>query len=115
MTFKRKLVAAVFVASLFGAEHAHAADTISPIVSGMVIDTKEDLLQQVEVRVKSLGPGMCSTRITFANESTHLGAPPLVWSNWFKLSPAVSGGAYSVDLSPECDGDVIGEIKYVAD
>jgi hypothetical protein len=89
-----------------------AAEVVAPAVDGMLIDTKDNVLQQVRIRVKSFGPGFCAVRIIFAGKIHSISAPPLTWSSWTAIGPAVNGGAYDLDFTPECDTGALGEVKY---
>lgn len=93
--------------------HSRNEMTTSPIADGMIINTRDKVLQQVEVRVKSFGPGFCQVSVTFADEPHSFSAPPLSWSDWFKLAPAVNGGSYRLGFEPGCDTGAIGEIRYL--
>jgi hypothetical protein len=92
---------------------AKAGEVTLPIVDGMTLSTKAGLLQQVEVRAKSMGPGLCEVRVQFAGGTeVAVAAPPLVWSSWQKLSPAVAGGSYALAFTAKCDTGAIGEVRF---
>lgn len=99
--------------SIFHINFALAKEVTEPLPEGVnrTIQTA-NTLHQVRLRLKSLGPGFCSTRVLFANNIYNFGAPPLTWSNWYKLEPAVAGVAVDISISSQCDGQVLGEIKY---
>lgn len=87
-----------------------------PIVNGMVLDIGG--LQHVEVRLKSLGTGFCSTTVTLGSGSKarrhNLSAPPHTWSRWYKLNPAVAGIGISLSMSENCSTNVIGQVRFFA-
>lgn len=90
----------------------NAAEVVAPVIDGMLIDTNDNVLQQVKMRVKSFGPGICAVRVIFAGKIHSFAAPPLTWSSWMPIGPAVNGGAYDLDFAPECDTGALGEVKY---
>ncbi|MGE0184146.1 MAG: hypothetical protein AB7F91_17920 [Parvularculaceae bacterium] len=93
---------------------AAAAEVTEPLPEGQNRTLQiANTLHQVAIRLKSLGPGICSTKVLFSNEVYHYGAPPGIWSNWFKLSPAVAGVSVDISIAAECDGLVVGEVKYI--
>lgn len=89
-----------------------AEEVTVPAVDGMIIDTQDNLLQQVNIRLKAFGPGVCAVRVSFADKEVGFLAPPLVWSDWFVIGPAVSGGTYKLGFSVDCDTGAIGEVRY---
>lgn len=89
-----------------------ATEIVVPAVDGMMIDTQDNLLQRVKIHLKSLGPGACAVRISFADKEEGFLAPPLKWSNWYEIGPAVSGGSYKLGFTEDCDTGALGEIKY---
>ena len=91
---------------------AEAAQITVPAVDGMIINTEPDALQHVKIRLKSFGPGFCQVRVILAGQVHSLAAPPAKWSSWYPIGPAVSGGAYSLNFSPQCGTGALGEIRY---
>lgn len=91
-----------------------AKQTTSQLVDRMVIHLKPGLLQQIEVRAKSFGPGFCEVRVTFLDKQVVIVGPPLTWSTWTKVGPAVTGGSRNVGFTPKCDTDALGEVRYEA-
>ena len=91
---------------------AEAAEITVPAVDGMIINTEPAALQRVKIRLKSFGPGFCKVRVILAGQVHSLAAPPMKWSSWHPIGPAVTGGAYSLSFSPQCDTGALGEIKY---
>jgi hypothetical protein len=91
---------------------AFATDIIQPALDGMILELKPDVLQQVDIRVQSFGPGLCQVTVTLAGSTHSLAAPPLTWSNWFPIGPGLSGGAHSLGFSPGCDTGAQGQVRY---
>ena len=89
-----------------------AGEIVNPVVDGMTI-TLGDYVQQVEVRAKSFGPGMCQVEFSIDGESYGFLAPPLTWSPWTKAGPAfIRKRTVKIGFSQGCDTGAIGEIKY---
>jgi hypothetical protein len=93
-------------------ESVHAEEVVLPAVDGLIVKTKAAVLQQVKLRLKTFGPGFCDVRVVFAGQVQSVVAPPLYWSNWLPIGPAVSGGAYELAFSPQCDTGALGEVKF---
>lgn len=92
---------------------AWGGEVTEPLLDGMVIEGKANTLQQVSIRVKSFGPGLCEVEITFHDQRLRLPAPPLTWSSWYSIGGAFNGGAYAIGFSPLCDTGALGQVKYI--
>jgi hypothetical protein len=90
-----------------------ASARVFPAVDGMLIHGHKNHWQQLEVRAKSFGPGICQTRIIFMGSIVDIPAPPLTWSGWFKVGPPFAGSAHNLAFESVCDTGSIGEVKYV--
>ena len=106
----------VAAATSIPAAYAKAdSEVVQPAINDQVIDTADGVLQIVKIRLKSFGPGFCQVTVGFAGSSYSLAAPPLTWSPWFDVGPAVSGGAYKLEFAPGCDTGALGEVKFWSD
>lgn len=92
---------------------AQAAQVTSVATDGIKLSLGNHW-QQVELRVKSMGPGACAIKYSLGNgNNLEVLAPPLVWSKWLKF-PVTYGGSTHVTLREHvvCDTGVIAEIRY---
>jgi hypothetical protein len=94
---------------------ASTNSTISVVVDGMILNLRPSHFQRVKIRLMSMGPGGCVTRVIIAGDYRELPAPPLVWSNWYEIGPAFSGGAHALTFQPLCDTGALGEVMYDAE
>lgn len=93
--------------------HAQAGtETTVPVVNGMLIEMEPGVLQTLKIRVQSLGPGFCAVRVRFADSTVNLSAPPLSWSDWFSVGPAIDGSSHSLSFAPQCSTGAVGEARY---
>lgn len=97
---------------LFYTISAKAAEKILPVIDGMTIKADKNSLQLVKIRVKSFGPGFCGVFINFAGKNKQVSAPPLSWSDWIPLDPAIAGGTYTLGFTAQCDTGALGEVKF---
>ncbi len=88
--------------------------TIVPLVDGMTITTKEGVIAPISVRVQSLGPGFCASRVSVGDHSVEVLAPPLTWSDWYEVTSVFSSISHTVSKTVLCDTDIIGEVRYYA-
>lgn len=108
----RKISFVVMLVFCFGMKNAYAELVIEALPEGeRVLDTA-NTLHQVEVRLQSLGTGVCQTNVQLGNELHNLLAAFGGMSSWYRLSPAVSGVAIKIKMWPGCDANVVGEVRY---
>src|SRR5690606_38421674 len=84
------------------------SERVFPAVDGMLIRGHPKFLQQLRIRAKSLGPGVCATRVGFVDSVIDIAAPPLTWSDWYAIGPAFQGTTESLKFAPQCDTGSIG-------
>jgi hypothetical protein len=89
--------------------------TTSVVVDGMILNLRPSHFQRVKIRLTSMGPGGCVTRVILAGDYRELPAPPFVWTNWYEIGPAFSGGAHALTFQPLCDTGSLGEVMYDAE
>ncbi|EGQ7945946.1 TPA: hypothetical protein N3C02_004224 [Vibrio parahaemolyticus] len=95
---------------------ALAEKTVTPLIDGMILNLKENQLQTLEIKLKNIGNGgVCVTTIEFADTLTTLIALPEFPDKWTQLEPAVMGGVRKISLKPQCDAEVIGEVRFYSD
>ncbi len=106
---------AVLLAIVLASQSVQAsilAKRVIPLIKGMTITTG-DYVSNVEFRVKSLGPGMCTVEVSAgAKETKRLLSPPLTWSSWQILSAHLGSVKYILDYKIGCDTDVLVEVRY---
>lgn len=85
--------------------------TIVPLVSGMTITTA-DVVGNVEVRAKSLGPGFCGVKISGGGRNIGIAAPPAAWSSWFNLVSHMNKSIFKVEGEIICDTGALMEVRY---
>jgi hypothetical protein len=96
-----------------GASSACAGEVTQQIVDGMIVEGKPNTLQQIQIRLKSFGPGFCGVDLQFLDSHEKIAAPPLVWSRWFPFGGAFNSGSHALGFSEDCDTGAIGEVKYI--
>ncbi len=91
---------------------ANGTEVTVPASDGMLIDGADGVLQQVKIQLQSFGPGFCEVRVSLDGKQQVFAAPPLTWSDWFPIGPAISGGAYALQFAPQCDTGALGNVRY---
>lgn len=106
-----------FLATLFVLATPVWADdgiTVVPLIDGMTITTEEGVVAPISVRVQSLGPGFCASRISVGAHSAEILAPPLTWSEWHEVTSSVGSISQVVTKTVLCSTDIVGEVRYYA-
>lgn len=86
--------------------------TTSPLVSGMSIRTA-DVVGNVKVRAKSLGPGFCAVSISATGGGrSNFMAPPLTWSPWATLYSHLGASSALLSAQADCDTGALFEVQY---
>ena len=108
----KRILSTFIVCTCLSSAHLYSDEIVSPVVDGMTLQLG-DYVQEVKVRVKSLGPGFCGTVFTLQTTETQFLAPPFVWSDWISLEPFSFGkNTMKLGLRVVCDTGVIAEVKY---
>jgi hypothetical protein len=94
-----------------GAYASDSAKTVVPLIDGMVITTA-NVVANVEVHGKSMGPGLCSINVRSGAASIVYSAPPLVWGTWVTLFSHVGTVTSHVNFDINCDTGAILELQY---
>lgn len=109
----RRIALLVAASILAAASFVYAGQVTQQIVDGMIIEGKPNTLQQIQIRLKSFGPGFCGVDLRFLDSHEKIAAPPLSWSGWFPFGGAFSNGSHALGFSEDCDTGAIGEVKYI--
>ena len=89
-----------------------AEQVVYPVIDGMTLNLG-NYVQRIEVRAKSLGPGFCGVRFTFAGDSSGFLAPPFRWSSWTPVGPAYLGPTRgSLGYTVVCDTGAIAQVRF---
>lgn len=99
------------VYAVSSASTAASVQRIVAFVDGMTIKTG-DVIANVEVRAKSVGPGMCGVTFTGGGGSTQFLAPPIAYSPWTVLTSHTGAISMRISHSVVCDTGVIAEIRF---
>ena len=84
---------------------------VESLVDGMTITTS-DSVANVEVRGKSLGPGLCAVEYSTSGGSVSFDAPPLAFSDWNVLASHIGSVTYTISERAICDTGVVSEVRY---
>jgi hypothetical protein len=84
---------------------------MGPLISGMSISTG-DVIGNVHVRAKSMGPGFCAVTINGGSGFTQFLAPPGFWSPWTQLFSHIGRSQAIINTTIGCDTGAIFEIRY---
>lgn len=91
---------------------SNASEITSPVTDGMTLKLG-NVVQQVKVRAKSMGPGACAVTFELHGESTNFLASPLTWSPWTEIGPGFTGpSTQTLSYTVGCDTGAIAEVKY---
>ncbi|MFH4675337.1 hypothetical protein [Vibrio alginolyticus] len=86
-----------------------AKKTTLPFVEGMIVDMG-GVLSGIELRAKSLGPGMCVITFSIDKDRLLISAPPLKWSKWETITTGQN--SYRITSEKGCDTGFIAEVRY---
>lgn len=113
---KRKIFQHIFLVSFFWSSCVFASNSpkkvVVPLIDGMVLKLG-NVVQQIEVRAKSMGPGKCAVEISAEDETIGILAPLTKMSDWKKVGPAFLGeGSAKMGFRIICDTGAIGQVRY---
>lgn len=108
----KRRIATLCIIALGVSFESQAKDIVTALVDGMIISGDENILQHIEVRAKSFGPGLCETHISFIGETVAIAAPPHKWSDWKQLGPAISGTSEKIGFRSVCETGSNGQVRY---
>lgn len=75
--------------------------------------TVANVVATVEVRAKSMEPGVCGVEFsTNFNDQIVFLAPPAIWSPWTFLASHTGTATYKVSADVQCDTDALMEVRF---
>jgi hypothetical protein len=109
--FTRQVCAFAALSLLSFASYGQSHQVTQSLYDGFVVSTG-NVVAPVEVRAKSLGPGLCAVEITGGAQTVRLDAPPLAWSGWTTLYNSIGESEQSINVSSLCDTGAVFEVRY---
>lgn len=106
---------AIFLLALFAnvavASSAAAEKAVVPFIDGMSITT-DNVSATIEVRARSLGPGLCATRFVTGTHAVDILAPLTDWSDWQELTAHFGSVSFSISSVILCSTGAVAEVRY---
>ena len=102
----------VIIALIILPSYSSAEEVTIPAIDGIVIELG-NYVQQVKIRVQSIGPGFCAVEYNLGDDTLGILAPPLVWTDWMPFETAfLSPTSVKFSENTICATGALAELQY---